>query len=232
VSIVWECVGDLFCSLGWFARSERIVCSKVPFFSKKISVCQGEVLRPSMCDVQALTSLFFLSGNPMCAGSDVSLHSAYIYDFSMYTYREREREFLQWLCVRMYMCASSTMNRKRRLKENPSSVMGSESSRLSVSSIRNASYSMIITIIMHTFFLDGRGVGLVWGNDIATSLLYTHTTNQQAQNSENQNQNTKPWEGGVQRTPPFLLLPAETSLMQLILSEFHGASSADRRQTR
>jgi len=46
--------------LGRFARLERIVCSKVPFFPDKISVCQAEVLRLSMCDVQALTSnLFF-----------------------------------------------------------------------------------------------------------------------------------------------------------------------------
>jgi len=132
----------------------------------------------------------------MYADSDVSLHSAYIYDFSTYTYREREREFLQWLCVRMYVCASSTMNR-RRLKENPSSVMGSESSRLvSVSSIRNASYSMIITIIMRTFFLDGRGVGLVWGKWYCNfSLIYTYykPTSSKLRKSKSKHKTLRRW---------------------------------------
>jgi len=76
--------------LGRFARLERIVCSKVPFFPDKISVCQAEVLRLSMCDVQALTSNLFFKKKKSREANDVSLHSAYIYYFSMYTFRERE----------------------------------------------------------------------------------------------------------------------------------------------
>jgi len=88
--------------LGRFARLERIVCSKVPFFPDKISVCQAEVLRLSMCDVQALTSnLFFKKksqGKPMM--SVYIVHTFIIFRCIRF---EKER---QWLCVRMYVCAS------------------------------------------------------------------------------------------------------------------------------
>jgi len=169
----------------------------------------------------------------MYADSDVSLHSTYIYDdFSTYTYREREREFLQWLACTCVRLRQWTEEKRRRLKENPLSVMGSESSRLGL--VYQKRFLFYDHNHYHAYFLFG------WQGDrarlremILQLLSYIHTLQAKKLKTPKIKIKTQnPKKVGCKEPHPSLL-PPETSLMQLILSESHGAShasSADRRQ--